>query len=99
MTDFLFRAVSQAEFIDILITGGFQICPNSVEGKYFAETVDDAIEWGSLLYKNNDFRIIAVELPTGEADKLYRWKSLDGIGPARFAGLQDLRNAIITVVK
>jgi|ERR1044072_8071417 hypothetical protein len=99
MSVILFRAVSIAEFFNLLEFGVFKSGPNSVDGKHFAESPQDAEEWGSWLYDEDDFRIVAVELPEAEADKLMRWDRLDAIGPARFAELHELENAVITVMK
>src|SRR6185295_14090088 len=99
MSILLFRAVSDAELFDIKVSGKLQACPNSLEGKFLAETPEDAEKWGRLLNGQGKFRIIAVELPRAEADKLMRWERLDGIGPARFAELEELTKAVITVVQ
>jgi len=95
----VFRAVSDAELANLFASQVFQSCPNSAEGKYFAETLEHATEWGRRLYGEVKFWIIAVELPQAKADKLIRWERLDGIGPARFAEIHELTNAVITVVK
>ena len=41
----LFRAVSSAELSDLIKTGKFQAVANSLEGKFFAVTVEDAEQW------------------------------------------------------
>jgi hypothetical protein len=38
--------MGQNEFIQFTNTGKFSAGPNSLGGKFFAETLDDAIEWG-----------------------------------------------------
>ena len=45
-TTTLYRAVSNAEFEQIMRTGTFEAGPNSVVGKYFAETAEHAEQWG-----------------------------------------------------
>jgi RHS repeat-associated protein len=96
----LYRAVSHAEFEDIMASGVFRAGPNSLGGKFFAESVDHAERWGMKLEGTDGFRIIDVRLPTVEANKLMRWNyDLDSIGPARYAELDQLKNAVIGVVK
>jgi hypothetical protein len=38
-------------------------------------------------------------MPKGVADSLQRWERLDGIGPARYGELDQLRDVIIQEVK
>jgi hypothetical protein len=93
----LYRAVSEAELSAILLTGRFNQGPNSVGGKYFAETLEDAKNWGRLLNGEGNFRIVAVKIPKKRADKFYTFPSLDGIGPARYAELDELADVMISV--
>jgi len=44
----LFRAVSEQEFQQLMETGKFQITGASVEGKYFATTMENAAAWGEI---------------------------------------------------
>jgi len=53
-----YRAVSEAEYQQILRTGRFEVGPNSVEGKYFADTVEGAMAHGEGLHGAGNFRII-----------------------------------------
>ncbi|MBK9606995.1 MAG: hypothetical protein IPO58_11505 [Betaproteobacteria bacterium] len=39
--------------------------------------------------------ILEVQLPRSQADQLMRMERLDGIGPARYGELEQLRGAII----
>lgn len=45
------------------------------------------------------FRIVDVRIPTAQANKFMRIERLDGIGPARYAELNQLSGAKIGVVK
>ncbi len=98
-TTTLYRSVGNAEFEQIIRTGTFEAGPNSLGGKWFAETIGDAAEWGQRLEGKNGFRIVDARIPTIEAAKFLRNPFLDGIGPARYGELNQLRNATIGVVK
>jgi hypothetical protein len=71
-------------------TGTFEETAQSVSGKYFAETIPNAIEWGNRMMGQGNYRIIQVEFPDVVADGFIRWQRLDGIGPARFATMDQL---------
>lgn len=98
-TTTLFRAVSEAEYQQLMQTGRFAARPNSLGGKFFAESAADAARWGDVLRGAGNYRIISAELPTSAADQLMRWVRLDGIGPARFGELEQLTEAIIRSVR
>jgi RHS repeat-associated protein len=93
----LYRAVSNAEFEQIMRTGTFEIAENSLSVKWFAESAEHAAEWGNKMYGGDKmaFKIIDVTIPTVQADKFVRYESLDGIGPARYATMEQLVNATI----
>jgi hypothetical protein len=96
-TTTLYRAVSFAEFIQLTQTGRFEIVGGSVEGKYFAENMTDAAAWGNLLFGASNFRIVEVILPTSIAAALFRIEPLDGIGPARFADIEQLEGVAVSI--
>jgi hypothetical protein len=98
-TTTLYRAVSEAEFQQVMQTGKFAQGPNSLGGKFFAESAADAARWGDRLQGAGNYRIISVELSTSTADKLMRWERLDGIGAARYGELDQLTHAIIRSVQ
>ncbi|HFB65377.1 MAG TPA: hypothetical protein ENJ60_07530 [Aeromonadales bacterium] len=83
----LFRAISETEFKQVQKTGRFEAGPNSLGGKFFAESVDDAKRWGDVLNGTGKSRIIETQLPKNIADGLQRWERLDGIGHARYGEL------------
>jgi len=91
----LYRAVSEVEFHQVMKTGRFAVAPNTLEGKFFAETVSDAAKWGERLQGRGNFRIVEVKVPTTTADQLMRWERLDGIGPARYAELDQLTGVTV----
>jgi len=95
-TTTLYRAVSNPEFDQIMETGTFEAGPNSMAfGKHFAETAEDAAQWGLKLEGKGAFRVVDVQIPTVQADKFLRWEHIDNIGPARYAEFHELTNAII----
>ena len=70
-------------------TNRFQIV-GGAEGKYFAEKEDHAIKWGKTLMGSGNFHIVKVRFSKEIADRFHRWPMLDGIGPARFARMDQL---------
>jgi len=90
----LYRAVSVEEYNQILSTGKFEV-KGGAEGKYFAESPTDASTWGSKMMGTGNFRIIEAEFPSDASNQFYRWDRLDGIGPARFGEMNQLKDAKI----
>lgn len=83
----LYRAVSADELADIVAVNGFRPGPNSLLGKWFAETPEAAQQWGRLLYPNPGevFQVIGVDVPINVADQMFCLPSLDQVGTARYA--------------
>jgi hypothetical protein len=94
-TTTLYRAVTQAELKQIQKTGAFEAGENSLGGKFFAETIDHARQWGNMMNGKGASTILEVQLPRTQAAQLMRWERLDGIGPARYGELEQLRGAVI----
>lgn len=88
----LFRAMSPAEWADIRAAGEFRPGAPSFQGKWFAESLNDAIEWGKRLHRGatHGFVVVEVDVPQADADQFFTVALLDGIGPARFADLHQL---------
>lgn len=57
----LFRAISYGEY-SVLKRGRFTIVPNSMEGKWFAESHSDAMSWGESMIYDPSFAIVEIEL-------------------------------------
>jgi hypothetical protein len=74
----------------VLAEGAFKAGENSLGGKFFAETAQDASKWGDLLQGPGNYEVIEVEIPKSAADSLMRWQKLDGIGPARYGELNQI---------
>ena len=87
----VYRAVSEAEYQDILRTGRFNPHPNALEGRWFADSLEGAQAHGKGLYPDGNFRIIEADVPNN-APSLFQLPNLDGRGPARFLHLDDLQN-------
>jgi hypothetical protein len=60
---------------------------------------EHAAQWGERLQGAGNYRIITADVPTTAADQFMRWVKLDAIGPARYAELEQLSDAIIRVFK
>ena len=91
----LFRAVREGAYQQLMRTGKFAAVPRSLEGKCFAESAQDAAQWGEMLEGASHYRIVEVNLPTSVANSLLRWEKLDGIGPARYGELYQLYDAVV----
>jgi len=85
-----YRAVSEAEFQDLSQSGKLRKGSNSLEGKWFAETADDAAKWGEALQGPGNYWIIELEVPAEMAEQLFRVDKLDNIGPACYCELDQL---------
>jgi hypothetical protein len=45
------------------------------------------------------FKIVDAKIPTVQAERFMRWERLDHIGPAQFAELNQLKDAVIRPVQ
>ena len=84
-----YRAVSEAEYQDILATGRLRQGPNSLEGKWFADSIKGAQAHGRALYPDGNFGLVEADIPDN-APSLFRDPNLDGRGPARYIHNDDL---------
>jgi len=97
-TTTLFRAVSPEEYAQLMKTGKFAEGTNSLGGKFFAESAADAAKWGDVFTKGQGgYRVISATVPDSAASQFMRWKSLDAIGPARYAELEQLNVPGLTI--
>lgn len=87
----VYRAVSEAEYQDILRTGQLRQGPNSMEGKWFADTMDGVRLHGDALEGAGKYRIIEVDIPNN-LPSLHLDPNLDLRGPARYLDGTDLPN-------
>jgi hypothetical protein len=88
-TTTVYRAVSNAEYQSILDTGQFTQGPNSLEGKWFSDSLEGAQLHGDALHGPGNYQIIQADVPN-DAPSLFQQPNLDGRGPARYLDLQDL---------
>ena len=95
----LYRAVGRTEYEQLLATGEFQAGPNSLGGKFFAESAADAARWGEALEGAGNYFIVEAEVPSQAAGQLMRWQMLDGIGAARYAELDQLVGSTVRAVE
>lgn len=92
----LFRAVGLDEADDIRTFGGFRVGPGAafVEGKWFATSFADAVRWGQRMppvAAIRPFLVAEVRVPSRLVDACLRLPRLDGVGPAVFVRLDQLR--------
>lgn len=97
-TTTLYRAVSAAEAASVSATGRFSAGSNSIGGKWFSETLENARTWGNRMNGSGVSKFLEVKLPKADEDKLMRMDRLDGIGPARYGELNQLDRAVIREV-
>lgn len=70
-----------------------------MSNKWFAESFEDAAEWGHKMGHGSDskFYVVRVEVPDDVADVALRRQNLDNIGNARYLEVDELnRHARIT---
>ncbi len=87
----VYRAVSEAEYQDILKTGQLRQGPNSMMGKWFADTPEGVRLHGDALEGAGKYRIIEVDIPDN-LPSLHFDPNLDLRGPARYLDAEDLIN-------
>ena len=89
----VYRAVGEAEYQDVVRTGRFRQGPNSMEGKWFAGSIEGAKAHGDMLYPDVGFRLVEADVPD-DAPSLFVQPNLDGLGPARYLDITDLAGVI-----
>lgn len=84
--------MSPDEYSGLMKSGRWTI-NGSMEGKWFAESYQDAVKWGNTMgHGEGAFRVVQVDVPDDIAGKMHKDPHLDGIGPARYAEIEDLNN-------
>jgi len=51
--------------------------------------------WGEFFEGKGAFKIVDAKIPTVQAEKFMRFERVEGIGPARYAELHQLKDAVI----
>jgi len=85
--------VSEAEYQNILQSGQFRQGPNSLEGKWFADTLEGALAHGMKLFPGEKFHLIEADV-SDNAPSLFKQPNLDGLGLARYLHQDDLEAVI-----
>jgi hypothetical protein len=86
----VYRVVSVPEYQSIIRKGFFSPGPNSLEGKWFADTLEGARLHRGALYGFQSCYILEADVPDN-ASSLFKVANLDGRGPARYLDVKDLR--------
>ena len=98
-TTTFYRGVSNLEAADALAYGLRPGPNNSYQtGKMLAETAADAAKWGRAMNGEGNFQVLKIEVPKAIADELLPFGRIDGIGPAHFGTLEQLKNVTITLL-
>jgi hypothetical protein len=83
------RVVQMRILLDIG-ENGFRAGPDSLGGKWFAESEEHARQWGAWLNPDGG-SVVRARIPSGFADSLAREAGkYDGIGPARYVDQDQL---------
>ena len=95
----LYRAVSEEELADILATGVFHSPAGALETKWFAESLEHAMEWGRQFGRSDGkiYKVVEIEI-VFEVPDAQRRSRLDGIGAACWLSLEQLRGVAIREV-
>jgi hypothetical protein len=94
-TTTIYRAVTEGELKQIQKTGAFEAGENSLGGKWFAETIDHARQWGNVMNGQGASTILEVKLLRSQVNQFFRLDRLDNIGPAVYGELEQLHGAVI----
>ena len=80
----LYRSMSRAEYHDIKVQG-WKPGGGSMEGKWFAESYENAHTWGQTMKHGTDakFYVVKFHVPDHVAESAFKHANLDGIGDAR----------------
>ena len=87
----LFRSVNRSEYYDVK-NNGWRPNGGSMEGKWFAENYEDAVNWGHKMGHGSDtkFYILTIEIPDNIATTSFKHSNLDGIGDAQYFDVDTL---------
>lgn len=85
----VYRVMCEDEYRELFETGEFREGSNSLEGKWFADSLDGALEHARVLYPDGDYRVVEVDV-SDFAPSLFKHANLDGHGPARYLHVDDL---------
>ncbi|XZE43940.1 RHS repeat domain-containing protein [Pirellulaceae bacterium SH467] len=89
----VYRAVSEAEYLDAMKNGSLRPKYGEMEGKWFADSLEGAKLHGEALHGPGKYRIIEADVPT-KPKSLYQHENMDGRGPARYIHCEDLGGVV-----
>jgi RHS repeat-associated protein len=93
----LYRSMSEGEYADLMRDKVWR-SNGGMEGKWFAESYDNAVKWGQTMGHGGDkFHVVEVDVPDNIAKKMHTQSNLDGIGSARYAEVEDLNNSKVKI--
>lgn len=95
----LYRAMSYQEYGKIILTGQWSITPETMEGKWFAESFHAAKVWGNEIKNSTgSFVVVKVAIHASIINEMHYENDLDAKAPARFAQL-DWLNKYAKIIK
>lgn len=80
------------------MTAGFRSIPGSLEGKWFWTSADDALTFATQM-GDDGFRIVEAQVSREAFGKMLYRSSLDRIGPAVYAELDDLAAVAARIIR
>lgn len=93
-----YRWIDEQELADLRTVGRLRAGPGSMEGKYLTDSIAHAAIWGSKFPGSGV--IVRVTVSREVADGIwYAGDNLDGIGPAWFATIEELQDAVVEEVE
>ncbi len=94
----LYRVMSLDEFNSLMKNGKFILYDRAMDTKWFATNAEDAAKWAKSFYKDGNYKMVEVTVPTSSLDDMYFAEKLDNIGPA-YNAERDLINRVMIGIK
>ena len=92
---YLYRAVSEAEYISIVDNNySFVFYEWAIEKKWFATNTDHVKKWGNWLYAGGSYKTVEVVVLDESLQYMFYVKMLDNIGPAYAADVELLKKIV-----
>ncbi|WP_214086380.1 MULTISPECIES: hypothetical protein [Photorhabdus] len=94
----LYRGMHLDEYNQLKGTGKWAVGHGTMEGKWFAQSYGDAVTWGNKMgHGGSSFQVVQINVPDDIAKNMHFDPKLDGIGPARYAQLEQLNDPRVKV--
>ena len=90
---FLYRSMSMDEYSELNKTGRWSANNGSMESKWFAESYNDANQWGKTMGHGGDYMVVQIKVPDDVYHGAYSNEHLDGIGKAKCIEISELNKA------